>query len=340
MDASSLTLLGFAASFLTGGAFGAILTELFRRRRARTRVLPLVELVNRNPLLFELKGTRLVRRQNDETVEVTNIRHYQLLLRNTTDIHLRGLQIQFEFKAAEDIVPWVSRPALGKAELVSLDPSPIQSPWSRAVRWNIPQFPPGDSVEFGFQIVNPSSDEYVAFLDSPQNVMLKITSPAEERPRFTLRAAEMFIAVTAAGALGVAMSSFLTSYIAVREAREISTATRFSVQVRERAETGGWQEVDTSKLKVLSTIEGNVTGSRFIYRARNDGGTPLGFVWTEPSSGTTLLTTTALAPGQEVRSEVFAKAPPVLGPSNIIVTDHPTTKARVVAFYPSASKTD
>lgn len=156
---------------------GALLKEVFDRRRARTKTIPLIELVNRDPLLYELKGVRLTRQTSDGGQSaVTRIQHYQFRLRNTSGMHLHKAEIQFMFGNAEEIVPWTSAPLRGKGELVKLTPEPISENWQTAFRWKIPQFPSGDSVEFGFQAVNPMDTNYDAYLDSTSNVVLHKTN--------------------------------------------------------------------------------------------------------------------------------------------------------------------
>lgn len=100
MTVQILTLL---VALLAGGAMGALITERFRRRRGRTRAIPVIERVNRNPVASELKGIKLFRLPagpGEAPVEINNIREYQLTLRNTSDRDLRGAEIQFEFSSA------------------------------------------------------------------------------------------------------------------------------------------------------------------------------------------------------------------------------------------------
>jgi hypothetical protein len=163
-------------SFTTGGAMGSLLTEWFRRRRGRTRAIPLIERVNRNPVATELKGIQLFRvpsQAGEVPTGIKNIREYQLTLRNSSDKDLRGAEIQFEFSSS-DVEPWASRPAVSNAALQRAAGAPSE-PWKKAVRWLIPQFPPGDSVEFSFQVVDPETDKYEAVLYNVDNAVLKRT---------------------------------------------------------------------------------------------------------------------------------------------------------------------
>jgi hypothetical protein len=52
--------LPLLVALVGGGAMGALIKEMFDRRKSRTKTIPLIELVNRDPLLYELKGVRLL----------------------------------------------------------------------------------------------------------------------------------------------------------------------------------------------------------------------------------------------------------------------------------------
>ena len=69
-------------SLIGGGLSGAIFKTFYDRRQARARPIPLVELVNINPLSQSVEGVKLVR--VDAGTDVTHLRHYELLLRNTS----------------------------------------------------------------------------------------------------------------------------------------------------------------------------------------------------------------------------------------------------------------
>ena len=92
----AVQIIALLVAVLSGGAMGALITERFRRRRGRTRTIPLIERVNRNPVASELKGIKLFRLPagpGETPVEINNIREYQLTLRNTSDRDLRGAEI-------------------------------------------------------------------------------------------------------------------------------------------------------------------------------------------------------------------------------------------------------
>jgi hypothetical protein len=168
--------LKILAAMLFGGVGGALLNEYFRRKRTKTQTIPLIERVNRNPVGSELRGIKLVRvsgNPNEPPIEIKNIREYQLTLRNTSDRDLRGAEIQFEF-SSEDVEPWVSRAALSKTSLIRVDGHPAEA-WKKALRWQIPQFPRGDSVEFSFQAVDPSSEAFEVCLYNVDNVVIQRT---------------------------------------------------------------------------------------------------------------------------------------------------------------------
>jgi len=153
-----------------GGAVGALLTQWFRNRSVKTREIQLIERVNREQ--DQLRGIRLVRSSSaGQEREVKNIRSCQMTLRNTSGQHLRDDQVQFEF-SSEDVEPWVSRPARSKTALVPVEAF-LTPPWKTTLRWQIPSLPPGDSVEFSFQVFEPTTEEYEAVLYSNANVVLR-----------------------------------------------------------------------------------------------------------------------------------------------------------------------
>jgi hypothetical protein len=167
-----MEIVSSLVTFASGGAAGAFVTEWFRRRRGRVERIPLIERVNRlvNP---GLEGITLARRSttNAQLEEVTNVREYQLTMRNTSSNHLKNAEVQFEFPT-EDVTGIALRPTLSKTTLVSLDP--VATPLGRkAFRWRIPHFPSGDSVEFTFRAVSPSSDGYEAAIYQSEGIVLE-----------------------------------------------------------------------------------------------------------------------------------------------------------------------
>ena len=171
-----------------GGAAGAIITYLLRRRSERLQVIPLIERVNRliDPnvqgyVLARAKG----KGKDRELEEVYRVREYQLTLRNTSTIHLHGAEIQFEFPVA-DVEGWADRPVRSKTTPIPVD-AQISGEWKKGFRWRIPEFPSSDSMEFTFSVVNPTygKDEYeVALYNSPQVVIEKTNREPSEKSRF------------------------------------------------------------------------------------------------------------------------------------------------------------
>jgi hypothetical protein len=153
-----LETVKFLVAFLTGGLAGAIATEWFRRRREKVQRIQLIERANRpvNPL----EGFILARVSGgaDRALEeVKDLREYQLTMRNSTSTHLQNAEIQFEFPA-EDVQAIVSPPTLSRTPLLLKDTTLKKG--AKVFRWIIPNFPAGDSVEFTFRAVAPSSDKY------------------------------------------------------------------------------------------------------------------------------------------------------------------------------------
>jgi len=153
------------ASILGGGLVGAFLIEWFRRRRVRVHAIQLIERVNRqvSPELRGLTVARVVETPTDRKLEeLKNLREYHFTMRNASPVTLKDAEVQFEFPAG-DVYAWASRPVLSTAALVEVEAT-ATLPWKKAFRWIIPHFPTGDSVEFTFRAVEPSSDSYEAVL--------------------------------------------------------------------------------------------------------------------------------------------------------------------------------
>jgi hypothetical protein len=177
-------ILKIVLPFLGGGLAGALLNEWFRRRSGKLQRIPLIERVNRQ-VSPELEGFTLARvtgdPNNQQLEEVENAREYQLTLRNTSTVHLRDVEIQFEFPT-EDIEGWVSRPALSKTAPVSIEAG-VTEPWKKGFRWRIPHLPSTDSIEFSFKAVNPPSSDYEVALYNADRVVVEKSKgePAEEK---------------------------------------------------------------------------------------------------------------------------------------------------------------
>ncbi len=153
---------------------GAGLNEWLRRRHSKIQRIPLIERVNRL-VKQEMQGFALARvtgdPENRKLEEVENIREYQLTLRNTSDVHLQDVEIQFEFPT-DDVEAWAERPALSKTAPVPVD-ALITEPWKKGYRWRIPQLPSTDSIEFTFRSINPASDSYAVALYKSDRVVIE-----------------------------------------------------------------------------------------------------------------------------------------------------------------------
>jgi hypothetical protein len=169
-----LEIVKIVVSILFGGLAGSLLNDWRRRRDSRVQPIPLIERVNRL-ISPELEGVTLARVVGDanhrKLEELKNLREYQLTLRNTSTVHLQDAEILFEFPA-KDVQAWVSRPALSKTPLLNIDANPTD-PWKKAFRWRIPHFPSGDSVEFTFRAVDPSSELYEVALFKGDRIIVE-----------------------------------------------------------------------------------------------------------------------------------------------------------------------
>jgi hypothetical protein len=210
-----LEIVKLLATLVGGGLAGALFTEWLRRRRSKVRLIPLIERVNRQ-VSPELQGITLARivgtSTNRKLEELKNLREYQLTMRNTSPIHLQDAEVQFEFPA-DDVQAWASRPSLSKTSLVEVDAA-ASPPWRKAFRWKIPHLPSGDSVEFTFRAVDPSSDSYEAALYHSEGVVFEriVGEPLRRAdvPGFVGQLGQV-VAGVAAGALMAATVSSLWS---------------------------------------------------------------------------------------------------------------------------------
>lgn len=181
-----LKIVQIVLPVLGGGLAGALIREWYERKHSRLQRIPLIERVNRL-VSTDLEGITLARRfgghNSDATQleEVTSLREYQMTLRNTSNLHLRDVEIQFEFPDG-DVLARVQRPTLSKTALVPIAVDATE-PWKKAFRWRIPHLPSGDSVEFTFQAIGVASDAYeVALYNSDRVIVEKIEGePLEPR---------------------------------------------------------------------------------------------------------------------------------------------------------------
>jgi hypothetical protein len=163
--AAMIEVIKILASFLSGGLAGALLNEWFRRRREKVQRVQLIERVNRpvNPLVEGFTLARVGIGQDGTLEEVKDLREYQLTMRNSTSTHLENAEVQFEFPA-DDVQASISIPTLSRTPLVLNNAMMMAVAGKRTFRWTIPHFPAGDSVEFTFRAVAPSSEKYEAAL--------------------------------------------------------------------------------------------------------------------------------------------------------------------------------
>jgi hypothetical protein len=171
---------------LSGGLAGGVLNEWYRKKHSKLQRIPLIERVNRLVSPKLQGGITLARAVGDPAhlVELTDLREYQLTLRNTSTIHLQNVEIQFEFPA-KDVQQYASpRTTLSKTALLKVDASPTDATAFPAVfRWRIPHLPSDDSVEFTFHAENSASEKYVVALYNSDRVIVERVEgePASKR---------------------------------------------------------------------------------------------------------------------------------------------------------------
>lgn len=170
-----LDVLRIVLPLLGGGVAGAFISDWLRRKQGRVQTIPLIERVNRL-VKSELTGITLARviegENGNRLEEISRVREYQLTLRNTSSIHLQKIEIQFEFPSL-DVEAWPERPALSKTSPIELTAA-VTPPWKKGFRWQIPEFPSTDSIEFTFRAIDPDSDDYeVALYNGGQVIVAK-----------------------------------------------------------------------------------------------------------------------------------------------------------------------
>jgi hypothetical protein len=217
------------AALLGGGLAGAFITEWFRRRREKVQRIQLIERANRpvNPL----EGFILARVSggaNRALEEVKDLREYQLTMRNSTSTHLQNAEIQFEFPA-EDVQAIVSPPTLSRTPLVLKDTKLEKG--AKVFRWIIPHFPTGDSVEFTFRAVAPSSDKYEVALYYVGIIFEKIVGeppPAVKKSSF----AKIIIPASMISALALFLYAALTGRIQSTSGENLTTVKLAGCELR------------------------------------------------------------------------------------------------------------
>jgi hypothetical protein len=185
-----MEILKLIIALLGGGLAGAFLNEWFRRRNSRLQSIPLIERVNRlvDPVLEGFTLARVSRGPAAQLERVENLREYQFTLRNTSPVHMKDVEIQFEFPA-EDIEARAERPVLSRTAPILVAPV-VTAPWKHGFRWRIPSLPSTDSMEFTFKAVNPPSEAYEVALFNADRVVINKSKgePATNpnRPPITL----------------------------------------------------------------------------------------------------------------------------------------------------------
>jgi len=200
-----MEILKLIVAFLSGGLAGSLVNEFFKRRASRLQSISLIERVNRK-VQPELRGITLARVTTEggdrRLGEVANLREYQLTLRNTSKVHLKDVEVQFEFPAS-DMEAWASRPARSQTALVPVS-AEAAPPLRRAFRWRVPHLPVRDSIEFTFQAIDAESGEFVVTLYGAENVVInRLTREPEAVIEIGL---PKLAALFAAGALALGLS--------------------------------------------------------------------------------------------------------------------------------------
>jgi hypothetical protein len=228
-----MEMLKLVVSILFGGAAGAFLNEWFRRRKGKVQSISLIERVNRlvSP---ELEGITLARLVGDGSQrrleELTNLREYQLTLRNTSTVNLQNVEIQFEFPI-EDIQAWASRPPLSKTALVLVE-GQASEPWKRAFRWRIPHLPSDDSVEFTFRSVgSPSGDYEVALYNTALVIVEKVVGePPPKARRFG--GANVVLLASVIGVLVTVIVGYSVGFLVSPTGEEVSNVSQAGCELR------------------------------------------------------------------------------------------------------------
>jgi hypothetical protein len=314
-----LETLKIVLPFLFGGLAGSLLTEFFRRRNTKIQVIPLIERANRlvSP---KLKGFTLARlsgsAESPRLEGIENLREYQLTLRNTSTVHLQGVEIQFEFSTA-DVEAWAGRPSLSNTAPEIVEAAPAD-PWKKAHRWRIPHLPSTDSIEFNFRVVNPVSEAYEVALYNSDRVVVEKTK-GEPRPPRGLgqewRSSALFSAFFAAFlALLTGASMFLWP-----------TGSRNVATVGE----GGCGLTVISSFDQVSISSWPWTGPWEISHRILNTGVQKCVLESSEFTGASI----TIPPGQELRRTSYSKSRPKLTPQTIIFDANGAAHTAQVSAY-------
>jgi len=317
-------LLTLLVPLIGGGACGAVINEWFHRRRSRTQPIPLIERVNRL-VSSELQGFVLARPagegQNRNLEAIQRVREYQLTLRNTSYIHIHSAEIQFEFPS-EDVEAWAERPARSKTAPIPLEAS-ISEPWKKGYRWLIPEFPPGDSMEFTFKAVDPPSDEYeVALYGGGQVVIEKSKGePVAKGP---------FLAKLADGTkIAASVILFFILPLAPASIMIATSPTGSKSTVVDWA--GGSLNVESSSFQVNSSLFSRAGPWKLHYSILNTGSRKCFVKWENAHENPA-----TVEPGGTILipSEYTSKKPRLVSEGLLFGPDDPSNEAMVKIYVP------
>ena len=318
-----MDILKLLVPVLGGGAVGAIITAWFQRRRARMQPIPLIERVNR-VVSSELKGFVLARRvgtdkEGRDLEVVQRVREYKLTLRNSSYIHLHNAEVQFEFPS-KDVEGRAERPSRSKTTPVPLE-AEISEPWKAGFRWRIPELPPGDSIEFTFRAMDPSSDEYEVALYNGGQVVIEKSKGEPSAKLSDLRGKLSSIPAIALVLLVLAEFGFLSF-------RSLSDPTGHKATVVDWA--GCSLNVTTDSGQVNASFFSPQVGPWSLYTSILNTGTRKCFVKWESSSGNPF--TIDSGESVYVMSE-YTNTKPKLTPVGLLFgPDGPQNKATVMLY--------
>jgi|HubBroStandDraft_6_1064221.scaffolds.fasta_scaffold312838_2 hypothetical protein len=312
-------VLKIIATLVGGGLAGALLSEWLRRKRSRVQRIPLIERVNRlvNPELQGFALARIVGAPSARRLEeVKNLREYQLTMRNSSSTHLQDAEVQFEFPA-DDVQAWASRPALSKTALIPVNAT-ATIPWRMAFRWKIPHLPAGDSVEFTFQAINPSSDKFEVALYHPDGVIFErvVGEPPSEKRASTGHFKSLTIAFLLMAVTGAFLVKTISDYH--REVSTVVTQSGCNLRVTSAVE-----------IEDPNAILWWRAGSKLKYRLLNAGGQDC----VVQSPKLLVSNPSVIRPGEAIERESFSQDGPEIANVDISVGTNSASAAATVRAY-------
>jgi hypothetical protein len=152
---------------------GVIAKSLYDKWSGRTREIPLIEVyaadfssLGNLAKPFSGDEVNLVRSSDGE--KLRNVKFHRFILYNSSGLHLHNAIVEFTF-TADDVQATTLRPK--HSQIIEQPRVAVAGP-QQILRWNIPEFPPKDSVEFCFRLINASGD-YYPVIQSNQNVKIR-----------------------------------------------------------------------------------------------------------------------------------------------------------------------